>query len=91
MSSSSLWSSWWLPLTPLLHPSLEYHSDPLGASDRDLYHPDGVFGTLLCCLRFIPGPALLPSQEENQRLWQCGEILRFLKHTLCFFKNKNPY
>lgn len=60
LRSCSLWSSWWRPLTLLLHPSPEYHSDPLGASDRDLCHPDGVLCPVLCCLRFIPGSALLP-------------------------------
>ncbi len=64
----------WLPLTPLPHPSPEYHSDPLGASDRDLCHPDCIFLPLLCCLRFIPGSALLPKKEKNQRLRQSGEI-----------------
>lgn len=66
----------------LLHPTLEHHSDPLGASDRDLCHPDGVFCPMRCCLRFIPGSALLPQKEEKRRLWQSGKI-RF-----CYFKNK---
>ncbi|KAG7245223.1 hypothetical protein INR49_023789, partial [Caranx melampygus] len=65
-----IYSSWWLALNPLLHLSPEYHSDSLGASDRDLCHPDGLLCPMLWGLRFIPRPALLPKQEDTQRLWQ---------------------
>lgn len=74
-------------LLSLLHPSPEYHSDPVGASDRDLFHPAGVFRPMLFCLHFIPGSALLPSQEETQKLWQSGERHYKLSYSLCCFQN----
>lgn len=65
-------------LSPL-HP-LEHHSDPVGASDRDLCHPNGVLCPLLRCVRVLPGSVLLPRQEEKQTLWQISEIIDFFFH-----------
>lgn len=59
-------SSLWLPLTPLLYSSPEYHSNPVGASSCDLCHPDGVFHALCCSVLLISRSLLLPELEESQ-------------------------
>lgn len=54
----------------------EYHSDPVGASDRDLCGSDAVFCPVFGGVRHLPGAALLPEQEEKQTLRQSGQQFR---------------
>lgn len=61
-----------LTAPPLLSSPPEYHSHPVGASDRDLCHSDGVFRPVFCSVRRLLGSALLPKQEE-QTLRQSGQ------------------
>lgn len=62
----------------------EYHADPLGSPDRDVRRSAGVLCSMLGRLRLLPGPAVLPQEEEISSPYQTGQSLG-LKHTLACF------